>query len=413
MCQGFWTYFNDMQEKTQPLNILFVSATVPYPTIDGGRIRVLSLISNLCQFNKVTFLTFIASPTDEDGIKKLSDLGIEVIGVRWNYDNRASNFPVLLSQIIQGKPLTVAKYYSQKMANELKQLLNERKFDVIHFEMLHTGQFLPVLPKNATKTILDQQNIDSLIWQRLFTTERNQLKKLAYYWQYKRFSAFEKKICPDFNVCVCVSEEDRKRLLQICPNANTDVAPNGVDIDYFAPSANKETESQLVFTGSMDWQPNEDAVLFFCQQIFPLIKSEVPEITFYIVGSKPTERVLQLNNIGGVIVTGFVDDVRTYIADSAVYVVPLRIGGGTRLKILQAFGMSKAVVSTSVGCEGIDAKDGENIVIADEPRQFADSIIKLLKDKQLRQKLGENGRLLVQEKYDWKAIARKLEEIYR
>jgi sugar transferase (PEP-CTERM/EpsH1 system associated) len=403
-----------MEEKTQPLNILFVSPTVPYPTIDGGRIRVSSLVSNLCQINKVTFLTFITSPKDEEGIKKLQDLGIEVIGVRWNYSNTTFNLPVLLSQIIRGKPLTIAKYYSSKMVDELRRLLNKHKFDVIHFEMLHTGQYLLTLPSNhLAKTILDQQNIDSLIWQRLFTTERNPLKKLAYYWQYRSFSAFEKKICPEFSKCVCVSEEDRKRLTQICPDANTDVAPNGVDLDYFVPAEKDEQESKLVFTGSMDWQPNEDAVLFFCEHIFPFIKAKMPDITFYIVGSNPTDRVLRLNDIDGVTVTGFVDDVRSYIVDSAVYVVPLRIGGGTRLKILQAFAMNKAVVSTSVGCEGLDVTNGYNIIVSDEPHQFADNVIQLLKDKQLRGKLGGNGRSLVQEKYDWKSVAKKLDSIYR
>ncbi|HGJ64687.1 TPA: glycosyltransferase [bacterium] len=403
-----------MEEKTNPLNILFISATIPYPTIDGGRIRVQSLINNLCQSNKVTFLTFIASSKDEDGIDKLRNSGIEVIGVKWNYNKRLSNFPVLLYQIINGKPLTVAKYYSPKMLKEIKILLNERHFDVIHFEMLHTGQYLLSLSKSHhAKTILDQQNIDSLIWQRLLETEHNPIKKLAYYWQYRSFSNFERKICPDFDTCVCVSEEDRKRLFQICPKANTDIAPNGVDLEYFVPSEKEEKDNILVFTGSMDWQPNEDAVLFFCEHIFPLIKAEIPEIEFYIVGSKPTEKVMKLNNIEGVIVTGFVDDVRSYISNSTVYIVPLRIGGGTRLKILQAFAMSKAVVSTSIGCEGIDVNDGQNILISDEPRQFAENVIKLLKDKQLRCKLGENGRKLVQQKYDWKAIAKKLESIYR
>ncbi len=415
MCPVFWKYYrDDMEEKKHSLNILFVSATVPYPTIDGGRIRVLSLVSNLCQFNKVAFLTFITSAKDEEGIEKLRELGIEVVGVRWNYDDKASNLSILLSQIIRGKPLTVAKYYSPKMLDELNRLINERNFDVIHFEMLHTGQYLSSLhASHSVKTILDQQNIDSLIWQRLFRTESNPIKKLAYHWQYRSFTKFERKLCPDFSTCVCVSDEDRKRLLQICPTANTDVAPNGVDLEYFEPVNENIQKSMLVFTGSMDWQPNEDAVLFFCDHIFPLIKAKIPKIAFYIVGSKPTERVLQLDNIEGVTVTGFVDDVRSYIADAEVYVVPLRIGGGTRLKILQAFAMEKSVVSTSVGCEGIDVTDGENILISDEPSQFAENVIRLLMDRQLSHKLGENGRNLVQQKYEWRAIARKLDSIYR
>jgi glycosyltransferase involved in cell wall biosynthesis len=216
-----------------------------------------------------------------------------------------------------------------------------------------------------------------------------------------------------FDVCVCVSAEDADRLRSISPSAKTDVVPNGVDLDYFSPTKTKENESQIVFVGSMNWSPNEDAVLYFCDQIFPLIKAQTPKMEFYIVGSNPTERVLKLKNIKGVVVTGLVDDVRSYISQSAVFVVPLRIGGGTRLKILQALAMKKAVVSTSVGCEGLGLGHKEHLFVCDNPDEFADSVILLARDKALRHNLGENGRKLVQDQYDWKSISLKLDTIYR
>jgi len=403
-----------MEENIQPLSILFVSATIPYPAIDGGRIRVLSLVSNLCKSNKVTFLTFVKSQDDINGIQYLKDMGVEVIEVRWDYDNLLSSLPSLLKQIIIGKPLTVAKYYSPAMAKVLKNLLKNRRFDVLHFEMLHTGQYLLRLSyDNTKKSMLDQQNIDSCIWQRLIATDRNFFNKFLYYWQYRAFLRFENRICPMFNKCLCVSKEDGERLASISPKANIEVVPNGVDVDYFSPIDTEENEFCIVFVGSMDWQPNEDAVLYFCESILPLVKSEIPDVKFYIVGSKPTERVLKLGSIDGVIVTGLVDDVRMYVAESAVYVVPLRIGGGTRLKILQAFSMKKAVVSTSIGCEGLGLTNEKHLLISDDPKEFADNVIRLARDKQLRHKLGENGRILVQETYDWKSITVKLENIYR
>jgi len=403
-----------MKENVQLLSILFVSATIPYPAIDGGRIRVLSLVSNLCKTNKVTFLTFVRSSEDKEGIRYLQNMGMEVIEIQWDYDNILYSLPSLLKQIIIGKPLTVAKYYSPAMAKELKSLLKNRRFDVLHFEMLHTGQYLLQLSDDyKAKGLLDQQNIDSCIWQRLVTTEHNLFKRLFYHWQYRTFLRFENKMCPMFYKCLCVSKEDGDRLVSISPNASIEVVSNGVDIDYFSPIETEENESNIVFVGSMDWQPNEDAVLYFCESIFPLIKSKITDVKFYIVGSKPTERVLKLGTIDGVIVTGLVDDVRMYIAESAVYVVPLRVGGGTRLKILQAFAMKKAVVSTSVGCEGLGLINNEHLIISDDPDEFANSVIRLARDKQLRNKLGENGRLLVQEKYDWKSIALKLEKTYR
>jgi len=392
------------------LNILFFSATVPYPAIDGGRIRVSNLLYHLCKIHKVTFLCFVASQSDEKGLQYLRDIGAEVIGVKWNYSSPFTNFFLLKSAF---KPITIAKYYSRRMQKILNSLLKSRNFDILHFEMLHTGQYLQNLKLDQQiKTILDQQNIDSVIWHRLAQTELSYFRRIAFYWQYRSFLKYETYLCKRFDRCLCVSEEDMKSLIEICPDISAEVIPNGVDPDYFTPSEIAEDENQLVFTGSMDWQPNEDAVLFFCQHIFPIIKSELPHIRFFIVGSNPTGRVLDLRNIEGVNVTGLVDDVRPYIAESAVYVVPLRIGGGTRLKILQALAMKKAIVSTSVGYEGLDLEPDRDLIVSDEPGDFAARVIQLLRDKEMRKNLGENGRNLILRKYDWKSIASKLSSVY-
>jgi sugar transferase (PEP-CTERM/EpsH1 system associated) len=396
------------------LNILFVSATIPYPAIDGGRIRVLSLIQNLSKFNKITFLTYNSSDKDEQGIKYLRDIGIDIIDIKWNYNNTLSIMPSVFKQVLKGKPLTIAKYYSSATAKKINELLDTNSYDILHLEMLHAGQYITeISDRHNTKIILDQQNIDSLIWQRLVKTEKNLFRKLMLNWQYKSFLNIENKMSSMFDVCVCVSEEDAERLKSINPNIKTDVVPNGVDIDYFFPSETPENEKQIVFVGSMDWSPNEDAALYFCDQIFPLIKAKIPDIKFYIVGSNPTDRILKLKGIEGIIVTGLVDDVRSYISQSAVFVVPLRIGGGTRLKILQALAMKKAIVSTSVGCEGLGLTHNEHLLINDNPDEFADSVIRLTKDKLLRHNLGENGRNLVQNQYDWKTISLKLDAVYR
>lgn len=396
-------------EVKKKLNILFISATVPYPAIDGGRIRVLNLVQNLCKFHNVTFLCFITLPTDDQGIRYLNDLGINVIGI----DLKKANLPILLHSIFYNKPLTVAKYFSFPMLNEINKLLRSKKFDIVHFEMLHTGQYIKdIQNKGKTKIILDEQNIDSSVWFRLAKTESHLIRKVLFYWQYKCFKSYEKRICRDFNRCLCVSKEDSNLLRSISPETHTEIVPNGVDPHYFSPHDSEEDETKLVFTGSMDWQPNEDAVIYFCQEIFPLIRSELTDMKFFIVGSNPTDKVLSLRDISGVYVTGLVDDVRPYIANSAIYVVPLRIGGGTRLKILQALAMKKAVISTSVGCEGIDIEPGKDLIVSDDSRDFANKVIMLSKDRGLRRKLGENGRSLILQKYDWKAIVEKLESIY-
>ncbi|MGB9594871.1 MAG: glycosyltransferase family 4 protein [Candidatus Poribacteria bacterium] len=400
-----------MKEK---LDILFVSATIPYPAIDGGRIRVLNLLQNLSKYNNITFLTYNSSDEDERNIKYLRDIGINVLDVKFNYNKILFNIPSILKQTFKGKPFTIAKYYSKEMVSKINELLEKNLYDVIHFEMFHTGQHITELSNVVYVEIcLGLQNIDSLIWKRLADTERNPIKKLILRWQYNNFLNLERMLSPLFDCCICVSAEDMERLISINPFVRICIAPNGVDTDYFMPMDIKENEHQIVFVGSMNWQPNEDAVLYFCDKIFPLIKGKIPQIRFYIVGSNPTERVTKLRNIDGVIVTGLVDDVRDYISQSAVFVVPLRIGGGTRLKILQALAMKKAVVSTSIGCEGLGLIHNEHLLISDDPKEFAESVMLLLNDKDLRYRLGENGRKLVEDKYDWKAISMKLNTIYR
>ena len=401
------------------MNILFVSATVPYPAIDGGRLRVLNLVSRLCRIHKVTFLTFVASPSDEQGLEYLREMGMEVVGVRVSDSGRWAQISGVLRGLFQSfilrKPLTVGKYYSGEMVKALENLLRTRSFDIAHFEMLHTGQFLLALGvegENACAIVLGEQNIDSNVWHRLAGTESNLLKKLFFYWQYRKFMGYESQVCGRFNMCVCVSAQDQEKLAALCPGIAIEVVPNGVDLDYFKPG-DSEDEMSLVFTGSMDWQPNEDAVLYFCHHVLPLIRTEFPEIKFCIVGSNPSERVLKLQSLEGVTVTGSVEDVRPYISNAAVYVVPLRIGGGTRLKILQALAMRKAVVSTSIGCEGLDLQPDEHLLIADESQPFAESTIRLIRDRSLRNRISESGGALVRERYNWDVIVETLDLAYR
>lgn len=412
---------SDVGRKEQMANILFVSATVPYPATDGGRIRVLNLVRRLCRIHKVTLLTFITSSVDEQGAEYLRKMGVDVVGIRLQQQKLTVALRSLLQSFMRGKPLTVSKYYSAEMVKAMKNLLKLRRFDVIHFEMLHTGQYIldlrfPVADfqdRKSVGTVLGEQNIDSSIWYKLVREESNLLKKLIFYSQYRSFMSYESRICGYFDLCICVSAQDQRTLESVCPGAKTGLVPNGVDPDYFKPGEAEEDETCLIFTGSMDWHPNEDAVLHFCHHILPLIHTELPEVKFYIVGSNPTDRVLRLGRIQGVTVTGLVEDVRPYIASAAVYVVPLRIGGGTRLKILEALAMKKAVVSTSIGCEGLDLQPDKHLLVADNPQQFAAETVQLIKDRSLRRRLGENGKTLVQGRYDWDVVIESLDLTYR
>jgi len=206
-----------------------------------------------------------------------------------------------------------------------------------------------------------------------------------------------------------VSETDRALLAAIAPDAATFAVSTGVDTSYFAPNGVPEMPIHLVFTGSMDWYPNEDAMLHFMQTILPSIRREIPAVSLTVAGRNPSGRLVQAAGEAGVLITGTVDDIRPEIAKAAVYVVPLRIGGGTRLKIFEAFAMGKAVVSTTIGAEGLPLVPGEHFLRADDPAEFARVVVSLLRDPVRRKALGASGRRLVEERYSWAQVAREFE----
>jgi len=223
---------------------------------------------------------------------------------------------------------------------------------------------------------------------------------------------FERQAVGQFDACITVSENDRERLLELVPGTSVFVVPNGVDLDYFSPRPEIPKSKNLAFIGSMDYPANIDAVRWFTDQILPEIKNHAADLHFFIIGKNPPPDIQALNDDPQVTVTGFVEDVRPYLAESQVFVVPLRYGGGTRLKILDAWAMGKAVVSTSIGAEGLNATHNHNILLSDNPEPFARYILDLLTYPNKRKEIENNGRKSVKENYSWKHISEKLEEVY-
>ena len=391
------------------MKILFLSITVPFPATDGGRIRVLNLLTQVSKTDQITFLGLETAPTDQEGIAYLESLGIACHLV----ENQASppkiSLGTITKSLIQRKPITVARYDISSYRRELGQLIQLQNFDLIHYEMFHTAQFFAEvdLPK-----VLSTQNIDSYIWARLSEEAENPAKKIVYLSQKRAFRRYEKLISPKFSITTCVSETDRDWLRKSCPDSQTDVIPNGVDLDLYQPSHDEIIPDTLLYTGSMDWFPNEDAVIYCVNEILPVIRLKCPNVRFLIVGQHPTGNVRKLSDLPNIEVTGRVEDVKPYIAQSAVYVVPLRIGGGTRLKILEALAMEKAVVSTSVGAEGLELINNQEVVIEDNPMQFAARVVELLGNPDRCRQLGRKGRSRVQREYGWKAIGEKLRSVY-
>jgi glycosyltransferase involved in cell wall biosynthesis len=264
----------------------------------------------------------------------------------------------------------------------------------------------PNVPLDAPiPLVLFNHNVEYLIWKRLSQIETRLWRRLLLEIEWRKMRHFESKACTRARLTLAVSEIDRCLLSAIAPAAVVRAIPTGVDTMYFMPNGSREAPARLVFTGSMDWYPNEDAILHFVDAILPRIRREVPDVSLTVVGRNPTPRLLTLAGKNGVRVTGTVDDVRPYVAEAAVYVVPLRVGGGTRLKIFEAFAMGKAVVATTVAAEGLPLIPGEHFLQADEPTDFSRAVISLLRDAERRHRLGSAGRRLVEGRYSWPQVA--------
>ena len=391
------------------MKILFLSPTVPFPLTDGGRIRVFNLLKQIAEKSDVTLLALETQPTDAEGVAQLQQLGIQVHLVPNAPTLPRVSFGTFVNAFRKRQPITVARYDLPVYRQKFRELVATEDFDLVHYEMFHTAQFQAEVD---LPSVLSQQNVDSAIWRRLCGETANPFYKFAYWTQQLAFQRYERVLSPKFDAVTCTSDIDAAVFQRHCAADAIEIIPNGVDVTHYQPDFTSEAPAHLIYIGSMDWYPNEDAVAFFADEVLPGIQDKVPEVQFSIVGGNPSARVQGLTEREGVVVTGRVPEIKPYFAEATVFVVPLRIGSGTRLKILEALAMGKAIVSTTVGAEGLDLKDGEEIFIADEPTAFADAVTRLLTDASLRRRIGENGRARVERDYDWRSIGEKLHQLY-
>jgi glycosyltransferase involved in cell wall biosynthesis len=292
----------------------------------------------------------------------------------------------------------------------LRKVLLQEKYDVILCDFLFGAVAIPwdwPCPK-----VLFTHNVEAVIWRRHYEVARNPLWKILSWREWKTMAASEERYLKLADHVLAVSDNDRNVFAKFLDPDKITVIPTGADIDFFRPSAEPETPNSIVFTGSMDWLPNEDGILFFIKEILPLIRRKVPDVSLCVVGRKPSRRLQEAaSSESKVQLTDWVEDIRPYLAKAAVCIVSLRIGGGTRLKIFEAMSMGKAVISTSIGAEGLPVRDGEHLLLADSPAQFAESTVNLLGDAARRQQLGMAARDLVKENYSWGRVARDFADV--
>jgi glycosyltransferase involved in cell wall biosynthesis len=326
---------------------------------------------------------------------------------------RAKSFAELLqyaSGIFSSEPYGIRKYCRPWVARELRLLAGAEKYDVTVCDFLAAAGVVPW--DLACPKVLFTHNVEALIWKRHYEVARNPLWKLLSWREWQTMQGAERKYLQKADHVLAVSQADRECFSSFLPSDKVTVIPTGVDLEYFHPQSVKEEPDSLVFTGSMDWLPNEDGVFYFVNEMLPLIRREIPGVKLYVVGRKPSPRLqaFSLRN-KSVQLSGWVEDIRPYLAKSAVCIVPLRVGSGTRLKIFEAMAMGKAVVSTTIGAEGLPVRHGENILSADTPEDFARRTIELLRDPALRNRIGSAAHQLVKENFAWARVAEKFSEV--
>lgn len=394
------------------MRVLHFAPRVCWPLDTGAKLRNYHLARVLSEQAKVTLLAFTDA---EQSLEQLEEFYEQVIAVP-----RDPGYT--LSKIIRGTlgytPLPVLNYTTDAMKHALEKVLRERNFDIVQVEGIHLMSYLPIIaaPHPRPLMICDWHNIESELMGRYRGREPNILKR-AYAGKTARLMGeFERRAMREFDAHVAVGQRDAQHLRSLNPDARVFVIENGVDTDHYEEAARDgqlRKPNRIVFVGSMDYHANIDGAVSFARDVWPGVRDRHPELIFTIVGRDPAPEVRELRSTPGIKVTGTVDDVRPFYREALAAVVPLKVGGGSRLKILEAMAAGVPVVSTTLGAEGLDVHDGEDILIADTNEQLAEKIGSVIESEELRQRISAAGHVLVAERYDWSRLGANLFEKYQ
>jgi glycosyltransferase involved in cell wall biosynthesis len=384
------------------MNLLVVSPFFPERS-SGARARAYYSIKALTREHDVSLLVLKTSsgekrepPPEELNLQKYAEVALD-------QGSRAKKRLTQLFWILRGRSPLLESYRFKEVQAELDKLFSERQYHIAVFHSALMAAEYRIPP--STRLVLDEHNIEYELLYRSYQRGGSFIRRWYNWWESHQVKRAELRRCSQSHGVLVTSEREASILKSSLPNTPVYVVPNGVDLEHFRdPHDLRKLDQHIVFTGSMDFYPNIDAVHHFARECWPLIRSEAPRATWTIVGRNPPYSVLKLQNIPGITVTGAVPDVRPYLGAAYVAIAPLRIGSGTRLKILEAFAMNKAVVSTSLGCEGLAVTAGKHLIVADQPKAFARHVLNLLQDPERRVALAKAGRDVAQG-YSWEACS--------
>jgi glycosyltransferase involved in cell wall biosynthesis len=391
------------------MKILWVKSDFLHPATKGGQIRTLETLKRLHRRHEIHYVALDLAQ-QAGGVERSSEYCTKAYPIPHSAPDRST--PLFWWQLAAGifspLPLTVSRYRSEAMRRQIDALYRQETFDVMVCDFLRTA----VNISDLGNSVLFQHNVEALIWKRHAEHAPSPLHRRYFDSQYKRMSRYEGQVCRAVKSIIAVSCPDAQTMQSLYGVKQVAAVPTGVDLAYFEPPDSVERTADLVFLGSMDWMPNIDGMQWFVEQVMPLIRCRRPDCSLVIAGRHPPRRILRLvEQYARIKVTGTVPDVRPYLWGSTVCIVPLRIGGGTRLKIYEAMAAKIPVVSTTLGAEGLDVRHGEDIFLADSARDFAECCLTLLADPDERVRLAATAREKVATCYSWDVVARKFEAL--
>ena len=385
-----------------------ITPYLPYPLVSGGQIRTYNLLKNLSKRHNITLVSFIRRKDEGENLSNLEKFctGVYLVLRRpaWSWKN------ILLAGFSH-LPFLIAIYYSATAKKIIKKLINDEKFDLIHAETFYV---MPNIPKTKIPTLLVEQTIEYLVYSHFVKSVPLPLRPILS-WDVVKIKFWERHYWDKAAKVVAMSEVDCEKMKKLVPNLNCEIVPNGVDSEFFAKVTTKKGPNLTVlFVGNFKWLQNREAAEFLIERIWSRVLTKVSNAKLLIVGKNPSERLLTLaGKYQSVEINTTIDDIRLAYQKANVLAAPIFGPGGTRYKILEAEASGIPVVTTPAGIEGIPAVDNIHLLVRQQPNEFSEAIVKLLKDKNFAQKISENGKNLIISNFDWRKISQKLDKIYR
>ncbi len=406
------------------MKILWLSHLIPYPPKGGVLQRSYNLVRELSRYHEVDLLAFnqrgLTGPlfeSVETGVQEATLALNHICRKVAFFDIASDNSPwgsyFLALKSLFHEPYNINWLKSKAFANNISDWLKQENYDLIHFDTISLVPFFPLVPSTVVTT-LDHHNIESHMLLRRAGNEKKILKR-SYFWQEGvRLARYERRFCPQFSLNITCSDIDTERLLELAPQANVRTIPNGVDLEFFKLKGLPTQPNRLIFVGTMNWYPNIEAVFVHRGKALARLKQKHPGLACDIIGANPPASIRSLSDrLPDFHVHGFVDDVRPFIEAATVYVCPIRDGGGTKLKILDALAMAKAMVAHPIACEGINVTHDENVLLAEGESSFIEHIEHLLCAEEKREALGRAARKLMEESYGYCAIGQQLSDAFQ